>query len=1156
MAVKRTFGVGPESGSGSVSQKKVIQYINLKLSSLGFKPEINKPSDRILELAQPLLNSFREQSRLLKGEKSPIGKRLQDFIDDYLKDVPGNTKIQFPEHPFNLDRYGIARVLSIPPDSDVYKNDYIHSYRTQQGVLHNPKSDRRTTKGVFHISEGGLPIPDDKKAVPKSVFCRLLQEALNPPVSLMELPFTANKEEKAAFFVSLLLRPIVLPEVPGVTSEKSLEVRFYVPGNLVSNLDFVESIFGNAGDPILPENDSALNPDNWTGHTGCVILAPHLIGFTKKELGLPHYDNATDRQRRDGMCWKDENEKYNDGSAFKITARDERGVVITLIADNYFGYCKKEVKTMIGYSSNLYGVSEEEHAGGALAFRSYNLGEKFYLDERLPNNKMTITELVSIYSNIIEVKPEGYGVDKSNPKVVFVPQDAIFDLLSQTITWKVKGEEKSIKLLPGKFYIYPSGYRVDMRKRIDGVRWHLVGTVPDGTLCHKPCTVSGGGKSEISKSIQDAMIQGPVIVGDIQKDLDMVEEIMKYDFSQRFKVPADYSKNPPRSILSSRRSLGSVIKLFTPSDEYTEEYNAWLKSMPQRVRMLLFVIKGNYSVNWDVNNWRKYFTVDKVNGLPGNELKYKNRKLLSNYLRVGMDADKSWRVFLLRQDYNASQKVQFEDDISASVVVSAKNLEYLNPEYKNSSVKLLTNCESRLFQRPDDSVIKGYDKQAEKDLSTPNAFISNFEPLTRDEVQNIKDDTIGFEQYTQPVKDLINQFLTSDSPDYLVLPSEPRIVDGVPTKNQRYLQTRPDLVDSNEKYVAELTTRISRKIPVDKPLFIPVNAVLTGRRNNPAEPENNVPPLAIYNPIHYQELPELFIDFICSITGKSPSTTGFGSEGALTKGPFNSLLPSSDLNNAFLSFVLTGYHGFSSAAGYIGPNYKVEHDISLLVPEVWCRMSVEERDPAYLIKNGYLEKVENFEHKGKVVDASQLGYRITLKFVVHFMARIFSKPDAVFTDDMLRPELQDVDVFAETINNLSLTQERVAKGYMSDGTYERLCPPLQALVSVMATGSYKGLDRNHPDFRKMFERETILQSNWYNERLVEKQKRDIALWSRNVDYLQSVLELEHYNDVAENLELPVRLSAAKAQLKEVKADSYIKKLEGTIGADTLRPITV
>ena len=55
-----------------------------------------------------------------------------------------------------------------------------------------------------------------------------------------------------------------------------MEVRFFVPGNLVSNLDFVESIFGNAGDPLLPENDAALDTEHWTGHTGCVILAPHL----------------------------------------------------------------------------------------------------------------------------------------------------------------------------------------------------------------------------------------------------------------------------------------------------------------------------------------------------------------------------------------------------------------------------------------------------------------------------------------------------------------------------------------------------------------------------------------------------------------------------------------------------------------------------------------------------------------------------------------------------------------------------------------------------------------------------------------------------------------------------------------------------------------
>jgi hypothetical protein len=53
---------------------------------------------------------------------------------------------------------------------------------------------------------------------------------------------------------------------------------------LVSNLDFVEGIFGNAGDPHLPENDAALDVAHWTGHTGCVILAPHLVGVKKSTI--------------------------------------------------------------------------------------------------------------------------------------------------------------------------------------------------------------------------------------------------------------------------------------------------------------------------------------------------------------------------------------------------------------------------------------------------------------------------------------------------------------------------------------------------------------------------------------------------------------------------------------------------------------------------------------------------------------------------------------------------------------------------------------------------------------------------------------------------------------------------------------------------------
>ena len=129
------------------------------------------------------------------------------------------------------------------------------------------------------------------------------------------------------------------------------------------------------------------------------------------------------------------------------------------------------------------------------------------------------------------------------------------------------------------------------------------------------------------------------------------------------------------------------------------------------------------------------------------------------------------------------------------------------------------------------------------------------------------------------------------------------------------------------------------------------------------------------------ELPELFMEYIASITGKSPSTTGAGSEGALTKAPFNALPPIYDLNNALVAYLATEQPAFITAAGYVGPKFRVDHDISLLVPELWCRLKPEEVEPAFLIENDYLEKVEDFEHEGTLVPASRIGYRITAKFV-------------------------------------------------------------------------------------------------------------------------------------------------------------------------------
>jgi hypothetical protein len=170
-------------------------------------------------------------------------------------------------------------------------------------------------------------------------------------------------------------------------------------------------------------------------------------------------------------------------------------------------------------------------------------------------------------------------------------------------------------------------------------------------------------------------------VADFEKDFDHVEELINRDYVGRFAHPFQGDRDS-RPILSSERSLGSVIKLLTPaSRDFNAEYNAWLESVPQHIIELVFVVKRFYKPEWGAQ-WREHFSVDIINGVPGNELKCDGRKLVTAYLRVGYESDGSWRTFGLRKDFFPAAKWQFEDDITASVVVPSEVLKHLNPDYQ------------------------------------------------------------------------------------------------------------------------------------------------------------------------------------------------------------------------------------------------------------------------------------------------------------------------------------------------------------------------------------------------------------------------------------------------------------------------------------------
>ena len=874
-----------------------------------------------------------------------------------------------------------------------------------------------------------------------------------------------------------------------------------------------------------------------------MILATHLNGITKSDLGLPNWDSATERQRRDGMCWRDPKEPYNDGVPFKLTARDASGVIVTIISDNYFGYCKKEVKTQISYAANLLGGAEEEHAGGAIAFPSYDLGEHFRLPQNLPDVQHTFAEALALLGDRVELLPDGWARDKQYSNVYYVPADASFDMRTQRISW---AGSPGLKLLPGITYLLPSGYKVEMVNPDEGRRWRLRGTTAEGLLCHKPCTVSGGGKSEISKPIADAIFTGPVFVSDLASDLERVDAILRRDYTERFHDPrlnkAKRQAGPEPGALAWKRDqapepqprlLGRVQRL-AGFDTAIHPRPGPPRQAPLQAgvgRRLAAPVQRRH------NQCPARARAQVPRGATADPLSpgrlHKGRRLADLHAADGLSAR--------REDPGRGRHHRLDGGAPRPGAVPSGLGE-------GAFGQVRPQLRAEAFPK---AGRRDHPRATTSAPSATSAATGSFSRITSPS-RWVRRRTSSTTRSASRISRIRSGTCSGGSRPEAARPTWcrrriPGIVDGKPSKNPRYLQNRPDLEDPRATYIAHTGARLFRRVEANGPAQFPVGSVLMGRRLNPPEP--GVRPLCVFGPIHYQELPEAFMDLIASLTGKSPSTTGAGSEGALTKGPFNALPPIYDLNAALVSFVLTGLPIFSTAAGWVGPRHRVDHDISLLVPEIWCRMTPPEREPEYLIREGLLERCKDFDHNGKRILASRLGWRITARFVQTFFGRVLGNPSAIFDDEFLRPETQDQDVFAEGVDNMVGAMRDAAGHYFADASVEEACPPLKALLHIMRDGTWEGRTSDDPVFRDLFKRGTLLQSDWYRARLVARQSIDARLAQDQIRYLEKFLTLENYSDVAAKLDIPGRLAWARAKAAAIREPSFIDRLVGTLGAE-------
>ena len=127
--------IGLTAAPTAEETQQLLLYINLRLRYLGCPtfPLQSGPTS-LDQMTSGLVALSREKDRLLSSHLCPVDQRIQDFLDDNL----GTNAPRLPASSFVLDRYGIARMLSLPPDRDMFKSDIITSYRVRQGRAAQP----------------------------------------------------------------------------------------------------------------------------------------------------------------------------------------------------------------------------------------------------------------------------------------------------------------------------------------------------------------------------------------------------------------------------------------------------------------------------------------------------------------------------------------------------------------------------------------------------------------------------------------------------------------------------------------------------------------------------------------------------------------------------------------------------------------------------------------------------------------------------------------------------------------------------------------------------------------------------------------------------------------------------------------------------------
>ncbi len=234
------------------------------------------------------------------GAKCPADRRIESFLNDYFADL----KPAVAAPPARRRRWscpGTASPASCRSPRTPTATATTMSARTACGTAcctirrTRPPHHRR---GPSTSPRGACRFPATRRPSPSGPPPPVPPRPVTSAADLLVVPFTADRPEPSRGFVSLLLRPIVCPEVPGVCPRqvrwRSASSR---PGAWSATSTSSSRSSATPATPTCPRTTPALDVEHWTGHTGCVIARPAPDPAHQEGAGPAAWEAATERQR-------------------------------------------------------------------------------------------------------------------------------------------------------------------------------------------------------------------------------------------------------------------------------------------------------------------------------------------------------------------------------------------------------------------------------------------------------------------------------------------------------------------------------------------------------------------------------------------------------------------------------------------------------------------------------------------------------------------------------------------------------------------------------------------------------------------------------------------------------------------------------------------